>query len=53
MGRRGAVAQLVEHRLCKPGVVGSNPIRSTKRHYTSPSRLRSFRCPGQKECFSS
>ena len=24
----GAVAQLGEHRLCKPGVVGSSPIRS-------------------------
>ena len=26
---RGAVAQLVEHLLCKQGVVGSSPIRST------------------------
>ena len=25
----GAVAQLVEHLLCKQGVVGSSPIRST------------------------
>lgn len=25
----GDVAQLAEHRLCKPGVVGSNPIVST------------------------
>ena len=25
----GAVAQLGEHRLCKPGVVGSSPIIST------------------------
>ena len=32
MGRRapsGAVAQSGEHRLCKPGVVGSNPSSST------------------------
>ena len=27
----GAVAQLAEHRLCKPGVIGSNPISSTTR----------------------
>src|SRR5581483_2489393 len=27
----GAVAQLGEHRLCKPGVVGSIPISSTQR----------------------
>ena len=27
----GAVAQLVEHLLCKQGVVGSSPIRSTSR----------------------
>ena len=26
----GAVAQLGEHLLCKQGVVGSNPISSTK-----------------------
>ena len=26
----GVVAQLVEHLLCKQGVVGSNPIGSTK-----------------------
>ena len=25
----GAVAQLGEHRLCKPGVTGSNPVSST------------------------
>ncbi len=25
----GALAQLGEHRLCKPGVEGSNPLRST------------------------
>ncbi len=25
----GAVAQLGEHRLCKPGVAGSIPVRST------------------------
>jgi hypothetical protein len=25
----GAVAQLVEHRLCKPRVIGSNPFCST------------------------
>ncbi len=29
MGPRGDVAQLEEHRLCKPGVVGSSPIVST------------------------
>ena len=28
--RHGAVAQLVEHRLCKPGVAGSSPVSSTK-----------------------
>ena len=27
----GAVAQLGEHRLCKPGVAGSIPVRSTIR----------------------
>ena len=27
----GDVAQLEEHRLCKPGVVGSSPIVSTVR----------------------
>lgn len=27
--RPGALAQLVEHRLCKPGVRGSNPLGST------------------------
>ena len=27
----GAVAQQGEHRLCKPGVAGSIPVRSTKR----------------------
>ena len=27
----GIVAQLGEHRLCKPGVVGSSPIISTRR----------------------
>jgi hypothetical protein len=26
----GPVAQLVEHLLCKQGVIGSNPFRSTK-----------------------
>ena len=30
----GAVAQLGERRLCKPEVVGSNPISSTKRGET-------------------
>ena len=29
-GRAGDVAQLGEHLLCKQGVVGSNPIVSTK-----------------------
>jgi membrane-associated phospholipid phosphatase len=29
ISRLGDVAQLVEHRLCKPGVVGSSPIVST------------------------
>ena len=29
---RGAIAQLGEHRLCKPGVGGSNPPGSTTRH---------------------
>jgi hypothetical protein len=29
-GTGGAVAQLGEHRLCKPGVAGSIPVRSTK-----------------------
>ncbi len=28
-GQFGALAQLVEHLLCKQGVIGSNPIRST------------------------
>ena len=28
--KRGDVAQLEEHRLCKPGVVGSSPIVSTR-----------------------
>jgi hypothetical protein len=28
-GCQGDVAQLEEHRLCKPGVVGSSPIVST------------------------
>ena len=28
----GAVAQLGEHRLCKPRVAGSIPVRSTKVH---------------------
>jgi hypothetical protein len=27
--RRGALAQLAEHWLCKPGVRGSNPLGST------------------------
>ena len=27
----GAVAQLGEHRLCKPGVTGSSPVRSIRR----------------------
>ena len=26
----GDVAQLVEHRLCKPGVTGSRPVISTR-----------------------
>ena len=26
----GAVAQLGEHRLCKPGVTGSRPVSSTR-----------------------
>ena len=29
-GERGDVAQLVEHLLCKQGVVGSSPIVSTR-----------------------
>ena len=29
-GRRGDVAQLAEHLLCKQGAVGSSPIVSTK-----------------------
>jgi hypothetical protein len=29
----GAVAQLGEHRLCKPGVVGSMPISSIEIEY--------------------
>ena len=28
-GHRGGVAQLVEHLLCKQGVIGSNPFIST------------------------
>ena len=28
-GHRGGVAQLVEHLLCKQGVIGSNPFTST------------------------
>ncbi len=31
----GAVAQLGEHRLCKPRVAGSIPVRSTKVHSRS------------------
>ena len=31
-GQRGALAQLVEHRLCKPGVRGSNPLGSTSKN---------------------
>ena len=27
----GGIAQLVEHLLCKQGVIGSNPFTSTKR----------------------
>lgn len=30
LGSEGAVAQLGEHRLCKPRVVGSSPIGSTQ-----------------------
>lgn len=30
--RPGALAQLVEHRLCKPGVRGSNPLGSTSQN---------------------
>jgi hypothetical protein len=29
--QRGGVAQLVEHLLCKQGVVGSSPIASTEK----------------------
>ena len=29
----GAVAQLGEHRLCKPGVAGSIPVRSTNTQF--------------------
>ena len=29
---QGELAQLVEHLLCKQGVIGSSPILSTKRH---------------------
>ena len=29
-GHRGGVAQLVEHLLCKQGVIGSIPIISTR-----------------------
>jgi hypothetical protein len=35
----GAVAQLGEHRLCKPGVVGSMPISSIGRVADSPKDL--------------
>src|SRR5687767_4409384 len=35
----GDVAQLAEHRLCKPRVVGSNPIVSTERRREAPSPL--------------
>jgi hypothetical protein len=33
----GDVAQLAEHRLCKPRVVGSNPIVSTEKRREAPA----------------
>jgi hypothetical protein len=49
----GGVAQLVEHLLCKQGVVGSSPFASTMRGFdldatrhagpTSPARTRAAR----------
>ena len=30
----GDIAQLVEHRLCKPGVTGSSPVISTRGAWT-------------------
>ena len=35
MGTYGGVAQLGEHLPCKQGVMGSNPIISTKVDYTT------------------
>ena len=35
----GAVAQLGEHRLCKPGVKGSIPFRSTIYNAFDPSKI--------------
>ena len=47
----GAVAQLGEHRLCKPGVVGSNPIVSTIQNHCKYRIFFTFGpwpCPTQK-----
>ena len=36
--RRASVAQLVEHRFCKPVVVGSSPVASSRRRRVPPPR---------------
>ena len=42
MFKRGAVAQLVEHLLCKQGVSGSTPLSSTK-NFKGSKILNDFR----------
>lgn len=42
----GDVAQLGEHRLCKPGVVGSSPIVSTG-DFSRKARAGGKGCPGR------
>ena len=45
----GGIAQLVEHLLCKQGVIGSSPIISTKKSASEPSRAgRMDRSEGEK-----
>ena len=46
-GFNGAVAQLGEHRLCKPGVIGSNP----KAHANATPSRRSGTVRGTGRCF--
>ena len=46
----GGIAQLVEHLLCKQGVIGSSPIISTKTLTLKPEQSPAKRvCEGEEK----